>query len=104
MSTYQGSGEADHPCSPRPTGRSSQTTSPTSLGPIGTAAAAHLEGIDFAGKTGTADVVSGRSKGTARITSDHARTHGSSAWRPRRNPDIVVAVLVGTRILGQQLR
>ncbi len=60
----------------------------------GTAHAAHLEGIDFAGKTGTAQVVShsfgdkGMGKGNQR----------ANAWfvgmTPRRNPDIVVAVLV----------
>ncbi|MFC6645277.1 penicillin-binding protein 2 [Granulicella cerasi] len=60
-------------------------------GPIGTAAEAHLEGVDFVGKTGTADVVSGRKKG------DHNRNTIPNAWfvgmTPRRNPDIVVAVL-----------
>ncbi|SEB56259.1 penicillin-binding protein 2 [Terriglobus roseus] len=58
---------------------------------IGTAAEAHLEGIDFAGKTGTADVVSGRKKGTAdKATLPNAWFVGMT---PRRNPDIVVAVL-----------
>ncbi|MDE1163018.1 MAG: penicillin-binding protein 2 [Acidobacteriaceae bacterium] len=60
-------------------------------GPIGTAAEAHLDGVDFVGKTGTADVVSGRKKG------DHNRNTIPNAWfvgmTPRRNPDIVVAVL-----------
>ena len=58
---------------------------------IGTAAEAHLEGIDFAGKTGTADVISGRKKGTAdKSTLPNAWFVGMT---PRRNPDIVVAVL-----------
>ncbi|SDE76595.1 penicillin-binding protein 2 [Terriglobus roseus] len=58
---------------------------------IGTAAEAHLEGIDFAGKTGTADVISGRKKGTAdKATLPNAWFVGMT---PRRNPDIVVAVL-----------
>lgn len=58
---------------------------------IGTAAEARLEGIDFAGKTGTADVVSGRKKGTAdKATLPNAWFVGMT---PRRNPDIVVAVL-----------
>ncbi|MGI4981017.1 MAG: penicillin-binding protein 2, partial [Janthinobacterium lividum] len=58
---------------------------------IGTAAEAHLEGIDFAGKTGTADVVSGRKKGTAdKSTLPNAWFVGMT---PRRNPDIIVAVL-----------
>ncbi|WP_263378637.1 penicillin-binding protein 2 [Granulicella paludicola] len=58
---------------------------------IGTAYEAHLEGIDFAGKTGTADVVSGRKKGSAdKSTIPNAWFVGMT---PRRNPDIVVAVL-----------
>jgi penicillin-binding protein 2 len=58
---------------------------------FGTAAEAHLEGIDFAGKTGTADVISGRKKGTAdKATLPNAWFVGMT---PRRNPDIVVAVL-----------
>jgi len=61
------------------------------LSPIGTAAEAHLDGIDFAGKTGTADVVSGRKKGSAdKSTIPNAWFVGMT---PRRNPDIVVAVL-----------
>jgi penicillin-binding protein 2 len=59
--------------------------------PIGTAYAAHLDGIDFAGKTGTADVVSGRQKNsTNKSTLPNAWFVGMT---PRRNPDIVVAVL-----------
>jgi penicillin-binding protein 2 len=61
------------------------------LSPIGTAAAAHLDGIDFAGKTGTADIVSGRKKGSAdKSTIPNSWFVGMT---PRRNPDIVVAVL-----------
>jgi penicillin-binding protein 2 len=59
----------------------------------GTAAAAHLEGIDFAGKTGTAEVVN-HSAGATSLGTGNAR---ANAWfvgmAPRRNPDIVVAVL-----------
>ena len=59
--------------------------------PIGTAYAARLEGIDFAGKTGTADVVGGREKNSKN------KSTIPNAWfvgmTPRRNPDIVVAVL-----------
>jgi penicillin-binding protein 2 len=57
----------------------------------GTAAASHLEGIDFAGKTGTAQVVGGGDthvKGGARTP---------NAWFvgmvPRRNPEFAVVVL-----------
>jgi penicillin-binding protein 2 len=59
----------------------------------GTAAAAHLEGIDFTGKTGTAQVVN-HSAGATSLGSGSER---ANAWfvgmAPRRNPDIVVAVL-----------
>jgi penicillin-binding protein 2 len=57
----------------------------------GTAAAAHMEGVDFAGKTGTAQVVGGgdtHTKGGAKTP---------NAWFvgmiPRRNPEIVITVL-----------
>ena len=57
----------------------------------GTAAASHLDGIDFAGKTGTAQVVGGgdtHTKGGARTP---------NAWfvgmAPRRHPEIAVVVL-----------
>src|SRR6187402_1037045 len=59
----------------------------------GTAAASHLEGIDFAGKTGTAQVMS--HDALARSGGGHKTQ--PNAWFvgmvPRRNPDIVVAVL-----------
>ncbi|HEY0263247.1 MAG TPA: penicillin-binding protein 2 [Granulicella sp.] len=60
----------------------------------GTAAAVHLAGIDFAGKTGTAQVVSH----SAGATSLGKGAERANAWfvgmAPRRNPDIVVAVIV----------
>ena len=60
----------------------------------GTAAAVHLEGIDFAGKTGTAQVVN-HSAGATSLGKGNER---ANAWfvgmAPRRNPDIVVTVLV----------
>ena len=59
----------------------------------GTAFAAHLEGIDFAGKTGTAQVMSH----DALAKSGGGHKTKPNAWfvgmAPRRNPDIVVAVL-----------
>ena len=59
----------------------------------GTAFASHLEGIDFAGKTGTAQVVN-HSAGVKSVSSIKAER--ANAWfvgmAPRRNPDIVVAV------------
>jgi penicillin-binding protein 2 len=52
-----------------------------------------LEGIDFAGKTGTAQVVNH----SAGATSLGKGAERANAWfvgmAPRRNPDIVVAVL-----------
>jgi penicillin-binding protein 2 len=61
------------------------------LSPIGTANEAHLDGIDLAGKTGTADVVGGRQKNSSdKATLPHSWFVGMA---PRRNPDIVVAVL-----------
>ena len=63
------------------------------VGPSGTAAAAHLEGIDFAGKTGTAQVLG--HDALSRTNKGHNTL--PNAWfvgmTPRRNPDIVVAVL-----------
>jgi len=60
----------------------------------GTAKAAHLEGIDFAGKTGTAQTISGEAK--AKLVNGKARFR-NNAWfvgiSPRRNPEIVVTVL-----------
>jgi len=58
----------------------------------GTAAASHLEGIDFAGKTGTAQVMSHDADARR-----GGRKSIPNAWfvglAPRRNPDIVVTVL-----------
>jgi len=57
----------------------------------GTAAAAHIEGVDFAGKTGTAQVVgSGDTH-----TKGGAKTPNSwfVGMVPRRNPEIVICVL-----------
>jgi penicillin-binding protein 2 len=57
----------------------------------GTAAAAHIEGIDFAGKTGTAQVVG---SGDTHVKGG-AKTPNSwfVGMVPRRNPEIVIAVL-----------
>jgi penicillin-binding protein 2 len=57
----------------------------------GTAAAAHMDGIDFAGKTGTAQVVG---SGDTHVKGG-AKTPNSwfVGMAPRRNPEIVVAVL-----------
>jgi penicillin-binding protein 2 len=59
----------------------------------GTAAASHMEGIDFIGKTGTAQVMS--HDALARSGGGHKTVPNSwfVGMAPRRNPDIVVAVL-----------
>ena len=62
--------------------------------PGGTAGASHLEGVDFAGKTGTAQVIS--HEGAARTGATGHKMQPNSwfvGMTPRRNPDIVVAVL-----------
>ena len=63
-------------------------------GPLGTAKAAHLQGIDFAGKTGTAQTIS--ATGKSKVANGKSRFK-NNAWfvgvSPRRNPEIVVAVL-----------
>jgi penicillin-binding protein 2 len=60
----------------------------------GTAHAAHLDNIDFAGKTGTAQVVN-HSAGMKSVSKDVATR--ANSWfvgiSPRRNPDIAVVVL-----------
>jgi len=92
QSTYPGSGDKTVPLTPENwqiiTDDMANVT-----GPIGTAAAAHLEGVDFAGKTGTAQVMSHNA--LARSGGGHKTE--PNAWfvgmAPRRNPDIVVAVL-----------
>jgi penicillin-binding protein 2 len=60
----------------------------------GTAFAAHLDNIDFAGKTGTAQVVN-HSAGMKSVSKDVATR--ANSWfvgiAPRRNPDIAVVVL-----------
>jgi penicillin-binding protein 2 len=57
----------------------------------GTAAASHIEGVDFAGKTGTAQVVGGGDT----HTKGGARTPNSwfVGMVPRRNPEVAIVVL-----------
>jgi penicillin-binding protein 2 len=63
------------------------------VNPGGTAASAHLQGIDWGGKTGSSQVVSNEAR--KRLT---GRQFADNGWfvgvAPRRNPEIVVAVLV----------
>jgi penicillin-binding protein 2 len=62
--------------------------------PLGTAGSAHLQGIDFAGKTGSAQTISN----TLKAKLAHGKTdYKDNAWfvgvTPRRSPEIVVGVL-----------
>ncbi|HTC96041.1 MAG TPA: penicillin-binding protein 2 [Terriglobales bacterium] len=64
-------------------------------GPQGTAAVAHLEGIDFAGKTGTAQTISNEARKKLKLSANKFKDNGwFVGMTPRRNPDIVVAGVV----------
>jgi penicillin-binding protein 2 len=89
VESFPGSGDRDVPLNPDTwaiitDGMAAATTT-------GTAAASHIEGIDFAGKTGTAQVVGGGDT----HTKGGAKTPNSwfVGMVPRRNPEIVIAVL-----------
>ncbi len=66
------------------------------LTPGGTASSAHLQGVDFAGKTGTAQVVSHdfRDANKGKLDSSFNDNVWFAGVAPRRNPEIVVAVLL----------
>lgn len=63
--------------------------------PEGTAPSAHLQGIDFGGKTGSAQTISNTAKARLAGGKQKFRDNG---WfvgvAPRRNPEIVVTVLI----------
>jgi penicillin-binding protein 2 len=92
--SFPGSGEASFPIDPENwtiiTDGMAEVTQP---GYFHTAQSAHLEGIDFGGKTGTAQLMSHEALGKT--------TKGKSTYpnvwfvgiTPRRNPELVVAVL-----------
>jgi penicillin-binding protein 2 len=92
--SYPGSGDKTVPITPDTwqtvTEGMAQVTMP---GAFHTAASAHLDGIDFAGKTGTAQVIGHE----ALARSGKGHNTQPNAWfvgvTPRRNPDLVVAVL-----------
>ena len=89
---FSGSGDKNVTISPQ-TWETITEGMAAATGPGGTAGAAHIEGVDFAGKTGTAQVMS--HDALARSGGGHKTV--PNAWfvgiAPRRNPDIVVAVL-----------
>ena len=92
--SFPGSGEAYIPIDPENwqiiTDGMAQVTEP---GEFHTAGSAHLEGIDFAGKTGTAQQMSHE----AMAKSGKSKSNNPNVWfvgvTPRRNPELVVAVL-----------
>src|SRR5215831_19499847 len=61
--------------------------------PEGTAPSAHIPGIDIAGKTGSAQVVSLATRAKHQGNEDLAQNGWFVGFTPRRNPDIVVGVL-----------
>jgi penicillin-binding protein 2 len=63
------------------------------VNPGGTAPSAHLQGVDFAGKTGSAQVVSNEFRKTRATASQFKDNSWFVGVTPRRNPEIVVAVL-----------
>jgi penicillin-binding protein 2 len=91
---FPGSGDSYVPIDPENweiiTDGMAQVTEP---GEFHTAASAHLEGIDFAGKTGTAQQMSHE----AMQKSGNSKSNNPNVWfvgvTPRRNPELVVAVL-----------
>jgi len=60
----------------------------------GTASASKLPGIEFCGKTGTAQVIGLQNKGRAGKGTQTKNNAWFVGFAPRRNPEIVVAVLV----------
>ncbi len=66
------------------------------VSPVGTAPSARLPGIDFAGKTGSAQTISNQLK--AKMGNGEKSKFKDNGWfvgvTPRRNPEIVVAVLL----------
>ncbi|HTX74571.1 MAG TPA: penicillin-binding protein 2 [Terracidiphilus sp.] len=89
LDSFPGSGDKTVPLSPDTwmtitDGMAAATTT-------GTAAASHIQGVDFAGKTGTAQVVGGGDT----HTKGGARTPNSwfVGMVPRRNPELAIVVL-----------
>ena len=91
--SFPGSGDEQIPLSAENWQAITDAMANVTSSPIGTAYAAHLDGVDFAGKTGTAQVMSH----TALAKTGKGHNTEPNAWfvgmTPRRNPDIAVAVL-----------
>jgi penicillin-binding protein 2 len=63
------------------------------LEPAGTAPSAHIPGMDIAGKTGSAQIVSLALRAKHQNNDDFAQNGWFVGFTPRRNPDIIVVVL-----------
>src|SRR5713101_7882293 len=61
--------------------------------PEGTAPSAHIPGIDIAGKTGSAQIVSLATRAKHQNNEDFAQNGWFVGFTPRRNPDMIVCVL-----------
>jgi penicillin-binding protein 2 len=62
---------------------------------LGTAPSAHLQGIDFAGKTGSAQIISNSLRKSKGFSGTQFKDNGWFAGvTPRRNPEIVVCALL----------
>jgi penicillin-binding protein 2 len=61
--------------------------------PEGTAPSAHIPGMDIAGKTGSAQIVSLALRAKHQNNEDFAQNGWFVGFTPRRNPDIIVCVL-----------
>src|ERR1700731_1940343 len=61
--------------------------------PEGTAPSAHVPGVDIAGKTGSAQIVSLALRAKHQNNEDFAQNGWFVGFTPRRNPDIIVCVL-----------
>jgi penicillin-binding protein 2 len=61
--------------------------------PEGTAPSAYIPGIDIAGKTGSAQIVSLATRARFKSAEDLAQNGWFVGFTPRRNPDIIVCVL-----------
>ncbi len=94
LDTYPGAGNKTLPISPADWQIITDDMANVTQSPIGTAyVTAHMNDIDLAGKTGTAQVVN-HSFGAKKVSS--VVSQRANAWfvgvTPRRNPDIVVVV------------
>lgn len=93
LDTYPGSGDKTITMDPSNWEIITDDMANVTQSPIGTAYSSRLTDIDFAGKTGTAQVVS-HSFGATKVSADVSQR--ANSWfvgiAPRRNPDIVVVV------------